>query len=1243
MPLNDEPPDPLFAGDGEMARLMRAKDWSATALGPSRKWPRSLRTIVRTILTTRFSIWIGWGRDLHMFYNDAYRPTLGGKHPTAIGLPFYEVWKEIGTELSPRIDAALRGEATWDEGLLLFLERSGYPEETYHTFSYSPLPDDDGNIGGLLCVVTEETDRIIGERRVGLVRDVAAELAGAKTDAQVFAAVERCLGNGSRDFPFALAYLFDEDGGTAQCVSRAGFDRAHPTAPERLTVGNAAPWPLLPLLAGTATAPTMIELPPGEWPRGPWNMPPTRALILPIAQQGQTRPAGAFIAALNPHRVFDDAYRDFMQLFVGQIAAGLANARAYEAERRRAEALADIDRAKTAFFSNVSHEFRTPLTLMLGPIAELVSEAEPSSPMHEQLALVHRNGLRLLKLVNTMLEFSRIEAGRVEATYEPTNLPQLTADLASVFRSATDKAGLALIVDCPPLDELVYVDRDMWEKIVFNLVSNAFKFTLAGQIAVTLRADGDDMRLVVRDSGGGIPASELPHLFERFHRVEGTPGRTHEGTGIGLALVQELVKLHGGSISVESQVDVGSTFTVTIPRGRAHLPAARIRAPMTPTASRHGNAYVEEALRWLPDEAQEGTVEAPLVIDPEARPRVLLADDNADMRQYIQRLLGTRWDVDAVANGRQALEAAAYRRPDLVITDVMMPELDGFGLLRGLAADEATRTVPVLMLSARAGEESRMEALLAGANDYMVKPFAARELLARVDSLIMRSRIRAIEEAQARQLDEVFAQAPVAIAILSGPDHKFELANAPYVELLGGRPLVGKTLLQAIPELYNQEIPAILDRVRETGEMFRARTLRALLETNGVLEERFFDIVYQPMMQGSEVRSIAVVAFEVTELARARHLAELANRAKDEFLAMLSHELRNPLAPILTALQLMRLRRDVGGERERAVIERQVKHLVAMVDDLLDVSRVTRGKIELRRAPIELADVVTQAIETASPLYEQNRHQLTIEVPRGLVVDADAARLAQVIANLLTNAAKYTPAGGRVDVTARRVGESIELVVRDSGIGIEPQMLAQIFEPFAQERQALDRSQGGLGLGLAIVRSLVSLHGGTVSAASAGRDCGSQLTVTLPRSPEASAALHAVTAIKRAAGAKKILIVDDNEDAADLLAEMLQSESHQVRTALDGPTALSVGAEFEPDIAILDIGLPVMDGFELAMQFGEHPQLRKTRLIALTGYGQAEDRARSRAAGFAAHLVKPVEAATLQAALDDAGANESEP
>ena len=1223
--------DPLFAGSGEVARLMRAKDWSSTALGPPQRWPRSLRTTVRILLTSRFSMWMGWGSELNFFYNDAYRPTLGIKHPAALGMPASEVWGEIWPELHTRIDAVLhQGEATWDEALLLFLERNGYSEESYHTFSYSPLPDDDGRIGGMLCVVTEETERIIGERRLALLREIATALAGTNTEAQVFDAVNRCLGAGTRDIPFSLTYLFEENGAAARLASRSGFSADHPAAAALVAEGAAGPWPLFEVLAGAEGLP--VELVAGDWPRGPWTSPPKRALVIPIARQGQVRPAGAFIAGLNPYRPFDASCLDFLRLFVGQIAAGLANAGAYEQERRRAEALADLDREKTAFFSNVSHEFRTPLTLMLGPVAEMVAESPQGSPQHEQLTLIHRNGLRLLKLVNTMLEFSRIEAGRVKASYEPTDLAELTADLASVFRSATDKAGLRFTVDCPPLGQQVYVDRDMWEKIVFNLVSNAFKFTLAGEISVSLRGEGDRVRLLVRDTGSGVPAHELQHLFERFHRVEGARGRTHEGTGIGLALVQELVKLHGGAIEVESQVDRGTAFAVTLPFGSAHLPPERLRAAGPIATSRNASAFVEEALRWLPGEAVE-TESAPA----DERSRVLLADDNADMREYIRRLLGARWRVTAVSNGREAMKAAARSRPDLVITDVMMPVLDGFGLLRELRAGESTRDVPVLMLSARAGEEARAEAIEAGAAEYLVKPFAARELLARVESVLLQSRIRSIEEAQARRLEEVFSQAPVAIAILRGPLHVFELANLPYLELVGGRELVGKAIRDAIPELEGQGVYEILDTVYSTGQPFRADAFKAMLVRGGVKQECFFDLVYQPMFHEGRVEGIAVVAFEVTDLAQARQQAELANRAKDEFLAMLGHELRNPLAPILTALQLMRLRGEPGGERERGVIERQVKHLVTMVDDLLDVSRVTRGKLELRKVPIELAEIVAQAIETASPLLEQHRHALSVEVPQhGLVVDADPARLAQVVANLLTNAAKYTPNGGSVQVQAQAIHDQVMLKVRDSGIGIEPEMLSRIFEPFTQARQALDRSQGGLGLGLAIVRSLVSLHGGTVAAQSGGRERGTEFTVCLPRGrgtipPRPT--LKPAPARRAPDGAQRILVVDDNPDAAEMLSEMLGTDRYLVRLAHDGPTALAVASEFQPDIAILDIGLPVMDGFELASRFAQHPQLRRTRLIAVTGYGQPQDQARSAAAGFAAHFVKPVDIDELLATI----------
>lgn len=433
-------------------------------------------------------------------------------------------------------------------------------------------------------------------------------------------------------------------------------------------------------------------------------------------------------------------------------------AAANERLRHANERLSELDRAKTAFFDNISHEFRTPLTLILGPVED--SLADPAGVLpRESLLAVHRSALRLLRLVNSLLDFSRIEAGRSRSSFEPTDLALLTAGLAGSFQSLLDSAGLQLHVDCAPLSEPVYVDRSHWEKIVLNLISNAFKFTLAGEIAVRLRQQDAAVVLSVTDSGTGIPAHELPRIFERFHRVEGARGRSFEGSGIGLSLVRELVRQHGGDIQVQSEMGRGSTFVVSIPLGCAHLPADQI---VTDGGFAAGRVVPLGDLRAAARRRAGAELRVPGEVGsaPEAqghRARVLVADDNPDMREYLVRLLSSRWDVEAVVDGEDALASALRRPPDLILSDVMMPRRDGVALLRGLREHAATATIPVVLLSARAGEEAVVAGLETGADDYLVKPFSARELITRVGTHLELSRVRHAAAAAARELAETRA------------------------------------------------------------------------------------------------------------------------------------------------------------------------------------------------------------------------------------------------------------------------------------------------------------------------------------------------------------------------------------------------------------------------------------------------------------------------------------------------------
>jgi PAS domain S-box-containing protein len=745
----------MFSADARVGGDLEAVDWAATPLGPPAAWPQSLLTAVDIVLSSRFPMWMAWGPQLTFFCNSAYRrDTLGRKYPWALGRPASEVWAEIWDDIGPRIGTVLAtGQATWDEALLLFLERSGYPEETYHTFSYSPLRDDAGVVVGMLCVVSEDTERVIGERRMATLRDLGSDPSVVRTEQEMLDFCGRQLDRDRRDLPFTLTYLFDDDGGAARLAASTGIAAGHPAAPPVLAAADPDPvWPVAALLRGEPAVTDLDGVQFAGLPAGVGSGPPAQALAAPLAQPGGT-PYGFLVAGLNQYRPLDDGYRGFVGLVARHLAAGIASARSYQHQERRAEELAELDRAKTLFFSNISHEFRTPLTLIMGPVRELqrrLADADPQ--VREELEVIGRNGLRLGRLVTTLLDFSRIEAGRMQASVAPADLSQVTAELASVFRSAIDRAGLRFEVDCPPLPEPVYLDAGMWEKVVLNLLSNALKFTFDGSIRVAVRAAGGQAVVTVADTGTGVPVAEMPRLFERFHRIENARARSNEGSGIGLALVQELIQLHGGTITAASVEGAGTTFTVRLPFGRAHLPAGTlVPAGGAGAVSATAEPFVTEALRWLPGTAPDGT--APEGAVPEGADgavagrvlaaRMLVADDNADMREYLARLLRTAgYQVTAVTDGQAALAAIRADLPDLVLSDVMMPGLDGLGLVGALRADPRTAAVPVVLLSARAGEDAAAAGLQAGADDYLPKPFAAVELLARVRSNLEMARFR---------------------------------------------------------------------------------------------------------------------------------------------------------------------------------------------------------------------------------------------------------------------------------------------------------------------------------------------------------------------------------------------------------------------------------------------------------------------------------------------------------------------
>lgn len=1063
----------LFPGNTEMAQRMCDYAWASSPLGPPEQWDQSLRATVRTLLVSRYPMVLIWGEQLTQLYNDAYSLLIGARHPAALGEDIRVTLAESWNTLGPLIEEVMRsGEANWNPDLLLELHRAGYSEEAYFTVSHAPAENDAGEIVGMLAVCSEVTDQVLGQRRLQLLRTLSSRSTAARGVQQTCRDLLETLGQFSLDVPFAALFLGEE----VACVG----------LPDNVV------WAPLP----SEDAPVEIP-PPASVSGGPWGHPVQQALVLPVWGVAGAKLA-TLVAGISPNRALDESYRSFFELLAGQIAGALRNAQAYDEAQRRAETLAELDRTKSEFFSNVSHEFRTPLTLILGPLDQLLAQELPSA-QRETLQTMTRNAARLLKLVNNLLDFSRLEAGQLHARKEPTDLAAFTAELASLYRSAIESAGLDFRVECQPLSSPVEVDRDMWEKIVLNLLSNAHKYTVEGSIELRLSLRGaGEVMLEVSDTGIGIDPEDRVRVFERFQRAS-RRGQRHEGAGIGLALVQELVRLHGGHIELHSS-EAGSRFTVTLPLQR-NVGAA---APAQPSES--SRLYSTE-------------VEARQAAGPagEGRASLLVVDDNADMRAYVQSLLTADYHVHPAASGEEALTLAAERDFDLVLSDVMMPGIDGFELVEQLRQNPRTRLWPVILLSARAGEGSRVEGVSSGADDYLVKPFSARELLARVGT-----HLRLAQERQ------------------------------------------------------------------EAGR--REEALRA---------------------QAASVQR---------QLAGERE----ASRLKDEFLATVSHELRTPLTSILGWARLLQNDCDVAVLRRGLnVIIRNSMSQEVIINDILDASSIASGGLQVQRSALDLREVTLTSLEGLEPTFTAEGVELRREVTAEAVpVLGDAERIGQILTNVLSNALKFTPEGGRVCVSLSNEGVC---TVSDDGCGIPQEFLPHVFERFRQADSTTTRRHGGLGLGLSIVWHLMRQHGGDVEVASAGPGQGTTVCLTFPllvASTEAQGG-PGTSAFMPLLGGVRLLVVDDDLDTLELLDTILRRHGALVRVASDAEQALERLLEEMPDCLISDLAMPDCDGFELLARVRQRrPGLPA---LALTAFSDPDKRDRALRSGFTRVESKPIE------------------
>ena len=1148
----------FLSGGGEMGERIRNFDWTETPLGEPKDWSQSLQSTISIILANRFPMALWWGDELIQFYNDPYIAIPGLKHPKALGQSGSECWAEIWNVVGPLIETPFNGgPATWMDDILLEMNRKNFVEETHFTVAYSPVPDNTApnGIGGVLGIANEIGPKIIGERRIILLRDLATTSAKARTTGEACSVAAETLSNYLKDIPFALFYLLTEEKKQAHLVAATGVGMNEDISPMMIdlssSVNETDNWNLFEALQSEKLhVVNDLNSHFKKVPQGPWSDAPHSAAVIPVRSNKAHDFVGFLICGISSRLRFDDQYQGFFGLLSSQISSAIATANTLEEERKRAEALAEIDKAKTVFFNNISHEFRTPLTLMLGPLEELMRQ--PQNEISEQnlssIQTTHRNAMRLLKLVNTLLDFSLIESGRQQANFTLVDITAFTKNLASSFRSVIEKARLRLIVNADAILQPVYVDKQMWEKIVFNLLSNAFKYTLSGSISVNLFSENNKVVLQITDTGAGIPKKELPHMFERFHRVQGVAGRTYERTGIGLSMIKELIRLHGGTIDVESKEGKGSTFTVTIPTGKEHLPSEQLAPKEKYFEEVISNVYVEEATTLLENISAKNNKIESVTENGKGNAKtstILIVDDNGDMREYIKTLLEKNYNIITANNGMDAMHKVNEQQPTLILSDIMMPVMDGLQLLKEVKQNPQTSHIPVILLSARAGEEATIQGYDIGADDYLIKPFSAKELTARIRSQLKITLTRRHAE---QQLKNLFLQAPIAICILRGHEYIIEVANEKALEFWSKKAeqVMNKPVFEVMPDAKGQGLEELLDNVYKTGKRFVTTELPINLIRNGTLEKVFVKFVYEALYEeGGTISGVMVLVDEITEqvIAKNKNLEnqqlrekeleekvqqrtlelgeanellqeknqELAqmNKELESFAYISSHDLQEPLRKIQTfASRVLETEYTALSDKGKDYFHRMqdsARRMQTLIQDLLSYSRTANVERKFEKTNLN------KVVEEVKNDFEEIIHEKNATIEAHDLCEASIIpfQFHQMMFNLIGNSLKFSNPGKPPHIIIKsEIAKGSKFQNEDPALptaqaGLTAGRLSSKknychitisdngigFEPQYKDKifEVFQRLYGrdeypGTGIGLSIVKKIVENHNGIITA-----------------------------------------------------------------------------------------------------------------------------------------------------------------